>query len=130
MRKYVKPYMESETFVTNEYVSACGDTAGLACLNMNDASKVYKDNGDGVFDPTTDTAPLGFTWNQKNDCGTNGDETGGSHNINQVDTKQLYFITYRSSSTVNEAYLATSSQENGTFSDSPHFIMVKTYNHS
>lgn len=55
MREYVKPMMDSEVFVANEYFSACGDTNNeyiFQCDAMGGIfGTVYYDNGNGEFDP-------------------------------------------------------------------------------
>ena len=64
MREYVKPMMDSEVFVANEYFSACGDS-GTTYLFKCDAgqtwltgSTVYTNGPDGIMN-TDDDVYLG-----------------------------------------------------------------------
>ncbi len=126
MKKYVKPIMEGQMFVSNEYVSACGDVNGLSCLNMNKDQGIkgifYDVDGNGIYDSTIDTSIISFS--ERQDCGTNGSATGGNHDPKKISRDTLVFVVYNNG-TVVPSYKVTDVQQ-----DSPHFISVKTANHS
>lgn len=55
-RVYAKPVLESETFVPQNYIAACGDTNYEYIFHCNAdggfTGTVYYDDGDGQFDPS------------------------------------------------------------------------------
>lgn len=55
-KAYVKPSLESETFVPQTYIAACGDTNNEYIFQCNAmggiTGTVFSDDGDGEFDPT------------------------------------------------------------------------------
>lgn len=54
-RTYIKPVLESETFVPQNYIATCGDTNNEYIFQCNAEGgilgAVFYDNGDGLFDP-------------------------------------------------------------------------------
>lgn len=144
MKKYMKPIMNSEVFVTNEFIGACSDSA-LSCLNMNNATAVYKDlDKDGILDDNEKNDANKFTgWNYKNDCYMSGDSTSKNHILTQtyIDNAQRVLVVSETTSgkwpnqttttTVTSAIVVKSNETGSNiFSDSPHFISLKVANHS
>ncbi len=137
MKKYVKPELASEMFVTNEYISSCLDQGkSISCLNMNTAS-LYKETngtkglqtgngGDTRVNQNTDFD--GWNWDEKSDCYRTGDASGALHTSanTSIDENAIYYVVTGNETT--EAYLAKSIG-NG-FSDAPHFVSITQANHS
>ena len=126
MKKYVKPMMESEVFITNEFVGACDDGSHkYVCLNMGEHSKsfsvIYKDdNGNGIKENNETTI-----WNAsyKDDCG----ETGGRvHSI--TDPSKLTKVLIHFNSDPEGVY--TSAYAVPVGGNSYHYVSVKTFNAS
>lgn len=135
MKKYVKPLMESETFVTNEFVSACGDiNSNYTCMDMGSQSNnfttiIVDTNKNGRRDTGENTV---YTYNDTNvtyadDCGQNG---GAVHTITSTENLPVVLV-YTSETDYTPAYVVehTESGKHGT-STRPHFISFTTYNHS
>ena len=124
MKTYVKPIIESEELIPNEYISACQPNTSLACINMNLSQGnqgVYKDNlahedSLGEYNPTYDTEVVKYS--HKNDCGTDGDSSARNHTVSETQSAPLVFIKYNNGSIV-PAYQVTTTQAN-----SPHYISV------
>lgn len=143
MKKYMKPIMDSEVFVTSEYIGACLE--GIGCLNMGvdaDAAKnikVYNDNNNlGTLDADEMNYDNLYTnWDYSDDCGRTGDITGNNHNLTGVDLSTLkrVIVCYDDddSKTGYErmipAYVSFDLNKNNS-QKHPHFISVKTTNAS
>ena len=70
MKKYIKPTMESEVFIANEYIGACSDlTGGVKYLFKCDAGLIEKNSIWGTYyeptdgDLTNSTGTINFTDN-------------------------------------------------------------------
>ena len=73
-KAYVKPVMESETFVPNTYVAACGDEHKVYKFVCNagggDDGNVYVDsNKNGQYDVLEDKELTGWILNSYHACG-------------------------------------------------------------
>ena len=129
MREYVKPMMDSEVFVANEYFSACGDIQKVACLNMNQDQNIigvyYDQNMDGIIDSPSDKFT---TWNFMNDCNTNGSTIAGNHSISdaQKNNPDLRVIVKYGNGSEVPAIMDYNYRDGHT----PHFISLKVANHS
>lgn len=136
MKKYIKPTIDSEVFVTNEFISACGDISKFSCLNMNDVYinhqkvniYVYKDTDkDGVLDESENNENNLYTnWNFQNDCGNSGDAVAGSHNISNITGLTRVIVRFPDSRGDVPAVIHSQSG----LSNNPHFVSLKNINHS
>ena len=126
MKKYVKPMMEGQVFASNEFVSACGDIGGVACLNMNKnqgIKGIFADvNENGIYESTIDTTKINYR--EQNDCGNAGSTTGGDHDPSKFSRDTLVFVVYNNGNVI-PAYQVTDVRQ-----DSPHYVSVKIANHS
>lgn len=124
MKQYVKPTMEFEAFMTNEYIAACKPETKLACLNMNNAKVVYYDTNDNqILDNSEMVSSNTFSFKEQNDCGTTGDSSGGNHTVAATTGADLVFVGYGRTGnyTYTPAYKVTDVKQ-----DSPHFISVSS----
>ena len=64
MKKYVKPMMESEAFVANEYITACwtADCELYDILQDVDIAAIYKDDGDKEYNAWRDTEKIAHNY--------------------------------------------------------------------
>lgn len=144
MKTYVKPIMESEMFVANEYCSPCSSTTPVACLNMNQAQFVFKDvNGNGTYEKNIDKILFSSQGQggggighhsslSMQDCGTDGDAEAKNHIISETElaNSDLRVFVYYSSNNIVPAIMDYNGTDGKYFSDSPHFISLKVANHS
>lgn len=78
MKEYVRPMMDSEVFVANEYFSACGDENKVykfVCdAGGGTSGTVYEDsNNNGKWDLTKDKALTGYILPTYHACGKTHD---------------------------------------------------------
>lgn len=128
-REYMRPELYCEKFVASEYVAACYSEK-ISCMNMNAGQEgltVYVDaNKNGILDSGETTK---FTkWNFKNDCNTNGDESGKNHSINPANLLNYEWVIVHDKKTgKNTAAILDYAKVD---KDVPHFISIKKINAS
>ena len=124
MKTYVKPKMDIQTFVTNEFIAACKPETKLACLNMNHAQVVYYDSNDNkILDESEKKLSNTYNFKEQNDCGTTGSTTGGNHTVAGTVGADLVYVGYGNynNMTFTPAYLVRDVKK-----DSPHFVSVSS----